>query len=94
MDHNGTESDEDENELAFDMWEGQFQFSGPSGFDSDIDIDRHYFTRIKDDENSVGMEFSPSKPWLSGELVVSGAAAASRRPAGLSQSKGRAIHAR
>ncbi|ENN73115.1 hypothetical protein YQE_10256, partial [Dendroctonus ponderosae] len=51
MDRNGAESDEDEPELAFDMWEGQFEFSGPAGFNSDMD--RNYFTRIKDGENSV-----------------------------------------
>ncbi|KAH1008644.1 hypothetical protein HUJ05_009182 [Dendroctonus ponderosae] len=50
MDRNGAESDEDEPELAFDMWEGQFEFSGPAGFNSDMD--RNYFTRIKDGENS------------------------------------------
>lgn len=55
---------EDETDLDFDMWEGQFEFVGPSAnFKNDggpkklvyANGLKNHFTRIADDENCVGL---------------------------------------
>lgn len=80
-------------DLHFDMWEGQFEFVGPS-YERDTPQygSRNSFAAIGDGQNSVGLAHSPSLYSFSFFCTVPGVATTGGRPPRLGQSERWTLH--